>query len=93
MTVLGTHDASHQLNMKDDMKPGLKSIAVVWQTLTILLLSILALLQVSQLAEVGVLLELEWSYFSVSVTGTALILETMMRRVRLEEADSCGWWF
>lgn len=83
---------SHQ-DLQDDMELGLKSIATAWQDLTKPLLWLLALSQVLVLAAVGVLLDLGWGYVSPTVMGTAFVLGTMIRNVKLDEPASCGWWF
>ena len=83
---------SHQ-DLQDDMQLGLKSIATAWQDLTKPLLWLLALSQVLVLAAVGVLLDLGWEYLSPTVMGTAFVLGTMIRNVKLHEPTSCGWWF
>ena len=83
---------SHQ-DLKDDMELGLKSIATAWQDITKPLLWLLALSQVLVLAAVGVLLDLGCGYVSPTVMGTAFVLGTMIRNVKLDEPASCGWWF
>ena len=83
---------SHQ-DLQDDMELGLKSIATAWQDLTKPLLWLLALSQVLVLAAVGALLDLGWGYFSPTVFGTVFVLGTMIRKVKLDEPASCGWWF
>ena len=83
---------SHQ-DLADDLKLGLRSIAVAWQDLTMPLLWVLALVQVLLLAAAGVLLDLTWTYYSTSVVGTALVWGAMNWNVKLNEPESCGWWF
>ena len=57
------------------------------------LLWVSAILQVLLLAAAGVLLNLTWTYYSNSVVGTALVWGAMNWHVKLNEPESCGWWF
>lgn len=83
---------SHQ-DLKDDLKAGVKSIAVAWQDQTRPLLWLLSVIQVIFLAIFGSLLDLGLSYNLVAVGGIGVMNIAMVSTVRLDVAESCWWWF
>lgn len=83
---------AHQ-DVKDDIKAGVKSIAVAWQDRTKPLLWVLSAFQVLLLALAGWFWGLGSGYVFVTVLGTAVHLGAMVWRVRLELPENCWWWF
>ena len=83
---------SHQ-DLKDDLKAGVKSIAVAWQEKTKPLLWILTTFQIALVAAAGYLLELGTGYHLLATAGTALISWSMVYKVDLGRPESCWWWF
>lgn len=83
---------AHQ-DLKDDLKAGVKSVAVAWQERTKPILSFLAALQTGLLCGGGYLLGFGSLYFSSAVIGTASVLGCMIFTVRLDVSESCWRWF
>jgi len=87
------HDTiyAHQ-DVVDDAKAGVKSIAVKHQKDTKVLISTLAVMQVSLLLATGILGDLGPLYYS-GILGAGLSLATMIWRVDLKQPSECMWWF
>lgn len=83
---------AHQ-DIKDDIKAGVKSLAVRLGERTKLGLGVLSTIQVGLLVATGYLCDLSWSYFSNGCGGAALSLFGMLYLVDLERPESCAWWF
>jgi 4-hydroxybenzoate polyprenyltransferase len=83
---------AHQ-DIKDDIKAGVKSMAVRFKDSTKLVASTLGVVQVSLLVTVGHLTEMAPVYYAVTCGGTALSLAAMIGLVDLETPASCAWWF
>ncbi|KAK7186337.1 putative 4-hydroxybenzoate polyprenyl transferase [Paraphaeosphaeria sporulosa] len=83
---------AHQ-DLKDDLKAGVKSMAVRFKDSTKTLTSVLAILQVLLLVKVGADLELSSLYYIITCAGTAVALAAMISLVDLEVPASCAWWF
>ena len=83
---------AHQ-DIQDDVKAGVKSMAVRFAHSTKLLVLVLSILQVSLLISTGLLLNLSPMYFIGSCGGTAIALGSMIVRVDLSKPSSCAWWF
>lgn len=83
---------AHQ-DLQDDIKAGVKSIAVAWQDSTKPLLWILTTIQVGSLAVAGIELNLGLAYQAVATGGTAAVSWTMVSKVQLDVPESCWWWF
>ncbi|KAK4219671.1 polyprenyl transferase-like protein [Rhypophila decipiens] len=83
---------AHQ-DLKDDLKAGVKSMAVRFQHSTKLMCSVLAVGQVGLLIHAGTVLGLSAGYYLVAVAGTAASLVAMIGLVDLMEPSSCAWWF
>ncbi|KAJ8065137.1 hypothetical protein OCU04_005850 [Sclerotinia nivalis] len=93
---------SHQ-DAAEDAAAGVKNLVLLYAKPdaatpqerfgTMPLLRRLAVIQVLFLATAGTLGGLGFAYSAVSLAGTAAALATMLSRVRLEEPESCAWWF
>ena len=81
------------MDIKDDAKVGIKSIALRHERETKAVLSGLAIVQVGLLATAGAALELSPVFFVCSCGSAATTLALMIWRVRLKEVGSCWWWF
>lgn len=81
------------MDIKDDAKAGIKSIALKHEKDTKAVLSGLAVVQIGLLAGSGFAAGLGPLFFIGSCGGAALTLGTMIRRVRLKEVKNCWWWF
>ena len=89
-TVLYDTIYAHQ-DVKEDIKVGIKSIAVKHGAKT--LLSGLAATQVVLLATTGWIVGAGPVYFIGTCGGAMTALATMIWRVRLNRPADCGWWF
>lgn len=93
---------SHQ-DALEDIAAGVKNLVLLYANPkpstpeerfgTMPLLCQLAVAQVLLLATAGTLGGFGLGYNVVTVAGTAGALATMLSRVRLEEPESCAWWF
>lgn len=83
---------AHQ-DLKDDLKAGVKSMAVRYQNSTKSLCAVLGFCQVVLLASVGKSLNFSWVYYAIVCFGTALCLFSMVTMVDLKSPASCAWFF
>jgi 4-hydroxybenzoate polyprenyltransferase len=83
---------AHQ-DIKDDIKAGVKSLAVRLGDQTKPGLSVLAAIQVGLLVATGYLCNLSAVYFVLACGGAAVSLIAMLMIVDLEKPASCAWWF
>ena len=83
---------AHQ-DTKDDVKAGVKSMAVRFKDSTKLLTSVLAVGIVGLLATAGIMMRASAVYFVMSCGCTAVSLSAMIGLVDLQTPASCGWWF
>lgn len=83
---------AHQ-DLKDDIRAGVKSMAVRFAESTKLLTTILATIQIMMLILTGWLAGLSPLYFAVTCGGTTATLVFMITRVSLDQPVSCAWWF
>ncbi|MCJ1266490.1 Para-hydroxybenzoate--polyprenyltransferase, mitochondrial precursor (PHB:polyprenyltransferase) [Lobaria immixta] len=83
---------AHQ-DLKDDLKAGVKSVAVAWQDYTKPVLCLLSTAEIILLGAAGYLMRMGPIYFASSVFGTAAVLFSMIWKVRLEIPSSCWSWF
>ncbi|KAI9767721.1 MAG: Para-hydroxybenzoate--polyprenyltransferase, mitochondrial precursor (PHB:polyprenyltransferase) [Geoglossum umbratile] len=83
---------AHQ-DIKDDVKAGVKSMALRFRDSTKVLTSVLAVVVVSLLLTLGVLMELSLVYVVVACGGTAGSLAAMIGFVDLGSPASCAKWF
>jgi 4-hydroxybenzoate polyprenyltransferase len=81
------------MDIKDDVKAGIKSIALKHEKETKAVLSGLAVVQIGLLAASGYAAGLGPLFYLGSCGGAALTLGTMIRRVKLKEVKNCWWWF
>ena len=81
-------------DLKDDIKVGVKSMAVVISKQRVKwIFAGLAAIQVSLLGITGVLAGAGPIYVAGTVGGTAISLGTMIWKVQLGVPGSCWWWF
>ena len=83
---------AHQ-DIKDDVKAGVKSMAVRFANSTKLLASNLAVFQILLLLMTGWYASLSTVYFVVTCGGTTTALVVMIANVNLDQPASCAWWF
>ncbi|GAM90423.1 hypothetical protein ANO11243_084660 [Dothideomycetidae sp. 11243] len=83
---------AHQ-DLEDDIKAGVKSMAVRFQHNTKPMTSMLASVFVALLATAGYILDLDSVYYVVTCGGTGLALASMIALVDLGTPNSCAWWF
>ncbi|KAL8914843.1 MAG: hypothetical protein Q9171_000679 [Xanthocarpia ochracea] len=81
------------MDIKDDAKVGIKSIALRHEKETKTVLSGLAIAQTSLLATAGTLLNTSPVFLIGTSASTAATLGLMIWKVRLEQVSSCWWWF
>ena len=81
------------MDIKDDAKVGIKSIALRHEKETKYVLSALATFQVALLAAAGVSVEASSIFFCGSCGSAVATLGLMIWKVRLKEVGSCWWWF
>ncbi|KAF2142410.1 uncharacterized protein K452DRAFT_286826 [Aplosporella prunicola CBS 121167] len=81
------------MDIKDDVKAGIKSIALAHESNTKTVLTGLAVTQIGLLAAAGSALGAGPLFFAGSCGGAALTLGTMIWRVRLSSPADCWWWF
>ncbi|KAF2840645.1 putative para-hydroxybenzoate-polyprenyltransferase Coq2 [Patellaria atrata CBS 101060] len=81
------------MDVKDDVKAGIKSIALAHGENTKAVLTGLAVAQVGLLFAAGAAIEAGPIFFVGSCGSAVLTLGTMIWRVRLKEVGNCWWWF
>jgi 4-hydroxybenzoate polyprenyltransferase len=81
------------MDIKDDAKAGIKSIALKHDKETKAVLTGLAVVQLALLAGTGVAAGMGPVFFVGSCGSAALTLGTMIRRVNLKDVKDCWWWF
>ena len=91
-TVLYDTIYAHQ-DVKDDVKAGIKSIAVAHEENTKLLLTGLGAAQVSLLAATGMAIGAGPAFYAGTCGLTTIALATMIRKVNLKKPSDCWWWF
>ncbi|KAI9708624.1 MAG: hypothetical protein M1820_003842 [Bogoriella megaspora] len=80
-------------DVEEDVKVGIKSMAVLYHGRAKPLLWKLVLVMTSLLGVSGYLAGLSAQYYILSVAMTSAVLGVMLARVQLDNADSCDWWF
>ncbi|KAF2238876.1 UbiA prenyltransferase [Viridothelium virens] len=83
---------AHQ-DLEDDVKAGIKSLAVLFRDQTKLLLWPLLALMAALLIECGRVSDMGIPYYGVAVGGSVLSLGSMIALVDLTKTESCWWWF
>lgn len=81
------------MDLRDDARAGIKSIALRHAAHTKPVLAGLAAVQVALLAAAGAAAGAGPLFFAGSCGGAAATLALMIWRVRLSSASSCWWWF
>lgn len=81
------------MDIKDDVKAGIKSIALAHEHNTKAVLTGLTVMQVSLLAAAGYFSGAGPIFSIISCGGAALTLGTITRRVDLKDPKNCWWWF
>jgi 4-hydroxybenzoate polyprenyltransferase len=81
------------MDIKDDAKAGIKSIALRHDEQTKQILSGLAVTQIGLLAAAGVAAGAGPVFFVGGCGGAALTLAVMIKRVNLKSVKDCWWWF
>lgn len=81
------------MDIKDDAKVGIKSIALRHEKETKAVLTGLAVVQVGLLAAAGTAAGVGPVFFIGSCGSAAATLGLMIWKVRLKEVSSCWWWF
>lgn len=81
------------MDIKDDAKAGIKSIAQAHEHNAKAALSVFSATQVGLLAAAGYFAGAGPIFFVGSCGGAALTLATMIRRVNLKDVKDCWWWF
>ncbi|KAH8811869.1 UbiA prenyltransferase family-domain-containing protein [Xylogone sp. PMI_703] len=81
------------MDIKDDAKAGIKSIALKHDAETKQVLSAMAVLQIGLLAAAGASVGAGPVFFIGSCGGGALTLAYMIKRVNLKSVRDCWWWF
>lgn len=90
-TVLYDFIYAH-MDIRDDVKAGIKSIALAHDQSKRLLVG-LAAVQVGLLAAAGVAVGAGPAFFAGSCGGAALTLGYMIAKVNLQSVKDCWWWF
>ena len=91
-TVIHDTVYAHQ-DVRDDMKAGIKSMAVLWLYWTKALLWVLSVVQVGILWGIGIWMGAgAWHYY-VAVGGNVVVLQIMIIKVDLDDPQDCLWWF
>ncbi|KAI5279363.1 Para-hydroxybenzoate--polyprenyltransferase, mitochondrial precursor (PHB:polyprenyltransferase) [Ascosphaera aggregata] len=81
------------MDLKDDAKAGIKSIARAHEHHSQRLMTLLSLVQVGLLAGAGVVAGAGPIFFVGGCGGALASLLTMIYRVNLKSVSSCWWWF
>jgi 4-hydroxybenzoate polyprenyltransferase len=81
------------MDIKDDAKAGIKSIALKHDAQTKLILTGLAATQVGLLAAAGTAAGAGPAFFIGSCGGAAVTLAFMIKKVNLKSVKDCWWWF
>ncbi|KAH0544694.1 hypothetical protein FGG08_001199 [Glutinoglossum americanum] len=81
------------MDVRDDLKAGIKSTAVAHEKHTKKILTGLAIAQLALLSGAGVAAGCGPVFFAGSVGSAALSLAWMIRRVKLDDVKDCWWWF
>jgi 4-hydroxybenzoate polyprenyltransferase len=88
------HDTVYaQQDVEDDMKAGVKSMAVHYRYYLKPLLLILGVIQVALYIYMGVVLHADIPYQMLTSAGSATLIVWMLWSVDLDDPQSCGEWF
>ena len=81
------------MDIKDDAKAGIKSIALKHDAQTKQVLTGLAITQIGLLAAAGIAAGSGPVFFVGSCGGAAITLAIMIKKVNLKSVKDCWWWF
>ncbi|KAI1809343.1 4-hydroxybenzoate polyprenyl transferase family protein [Poronia punctata] len=81
------------MDIRDDAKAGIKSIALKHDAETKKVLTGLAVVQIGLLAGAGLATGAGPAFFIGSCGGAALTLGYMIKKVNLKSVKDCWWWF
>jgi 4-hydroxybenzoate polyprenyltransferase len=81
------------MDIRDDKKAGIKSIALKHDADTKKVLTGLAVVQIGLLAGAGIVTGAGPAFFIGSCGGAALTLGYMIKKVDLKNVKDCWWWF
>lgn len=81
------------MDIKDDAKAGIKSIALRHDKQTKQILSGLAITQIGLLTAAGMASGAGPAFFVGSCGGAAITLAIMIKKVNLKSVKDCWWWF
>ncbi|CAF9913345.1 MAG: hypothetical protein GOMPHAMPRED_007865 [Gomphillus americanus] len=81
------------MDIKDDKKAGIKSIALRHDGHTKRVLTGLSVAQVSLLVTSGYMIEAGAAYYLLACGGATITLWNMILRVNLKSVSDCWWWF
>jgi 4-hydroxybenzoate polyprenyltransferase len=81
------------MDIRDDAKAGIKSIALKHDKDTKIILSGLAITQIGLLAAAGAAVGAGPVFFVGSCGGAAVTLAVMITKVNLKSVKDCWWWF
>ena len=81
------------MDLRDDVRAGIKSIAVKHGGNTKAILTGLATVQLGLLAGAGAAVGAGPAFFTLGCGSAAVALGTMIWRVDLKSVESCWWWF
>ncbi|KAI1161957.1 UbiA prenyltransferase family-domain-containing protein [Nemania serpens] len=82
-----------QLDVEDDEKAGIRSLAVLFRYRTKSLLWVVSMAQVGLLLLSGYFQGFGWKYFLVTGCGTLVSYIYMLLAVDLNNTSHCLWWF
>ncbi|GFF30149.1 4-hydroxybenzoate polyprenyltransferase, mitochondrial [Aspergillus udagawae] len=91
-TVIYDTVYAHQ-DIEDDLKAGIKSIAVLWRQQTKILLWGSLVMLALLLSYCGYASNLGFFYYFIAVIGATGSLGRMILQVDLKDEQSCWWWF
>ncbi|KAL7624895.1 hypothetical protein AAE478_004109 [Parahypoxylon ruwenzoriense] len=91
-TVIYDTIYAHQ-DVKDDIRVGLKSIAVLLRDRTKPLLWLSLGCMIALLYTCGSLLNMRIPFYAIAAGGSLLSLGAMIANVELKDSASCWWWF
>ena len=81
------------IDIADDEKAGVRSIALKWRTYGKLVLSLLASIEVGSLVAAGFAINANSGYFSCSCLGSAMVAAVGLVTLDLTSPENCGLWF
>ena len=79
-------------DLRDDVKFGVMSMSVRFQKKAKIMLGGFAAIQVCSMLVVGIFINAGLGYFTL-VSLLSLLLGILIRKVVLEDPESCAWWF